>query len=281
MATDSKALEDEVNDLDFSPGEVAEGLGADANPEPEEVKTEEPVLEEPVGVETPETQEPVAQPAQTPEVQPTPEAQPTLVVPETSRVEELVKQVEALSQQILQMKAQAPVTTPPSKEPAPQAQPTEAFDYLDGLDLDDVTTDPKLFNNVLSKIESRIRGAIAEETTRSTLMAIPDVVQYQIKQQAALDELVREFYDGNQDLKPVKHTVAMVAQNIASEHPDWTVKQVFEESAVKTREILKLNIPGGITTTTEPLKPAFADHAKAHSKTNVKLSELQKQLDEL
>ena len=275
MAIDSEALENEVNDLDFSPGEVAEGLDVDANPELEEVKTEEPVLEEPVVVEAPETQEPVAQPAQTPEVQPTP------VVPETSRVEELVKQVEALSQQILQMKAQAPVTTPPSKESAPQAQPTEAFDYLDGLDLDDVTTDPKLFNNVLSKIESRIRGAIAEETTRSTLMAIPDVVQYQIKQQAALDELVREFYEGNQDLKPVKHTVAMVAQNIASEHPDWTVKQVFEESAVKTREILKLNIPGGITTTTEPLKPAFADHAKAHSKTNVKLSELQKQLDEL
>ena len=275
MAIDSKALEDEVNDLDFSPGEVAEGLDVGANPEPEEVKTEEPVLEEPVVVEAPKTQEPVAQPAQTPEVQ------PTLVVPETSRVEELVKQVETLSQQILQMKAQAPVTTPPSKESAPQAQPTEAFDYLDGLDLDDVTTDPKLFNNVLSKIESRIRGAIAEETTRSTLMAIPDVVQYQIKQQAALDELVREFYDGNQDLKPVKHTVAMVAQNIASEHPDWTVKQVFEESAVKTREILKLNIPGGVTTTTEPLKPAFADHAKAHSKTNVKLSELQKQLDEL
>lgn len=275
MAIDSEALENEVNDLDFSPGEVAEGLDVDANPELEEVKTEEPVLEEPVVVEAPETQEPVAQPAQTPEVQPTP------VVPETSRVEELVKQVEALSQQILQMKAQAPVTTPPSKESAPQAQPTEAFDYLDGLDLDDVTTDPKLFNNVLSKIESRIRGAIAEETTRSTLLAIPDVVQYQIKQQAALDELVREFYEGNQDLKPVKHTVAMVAQNIASEHPDWTVKQVFEESAVKTREILKLNIPGGITTTTEPLKPAFADHAKAHSKTNVKLSELQKQLDEL
>lgn len=275
MAIDSKALEDEVNDLDFSPGEGAEGLDVDANPELEEVKTEEPVLEEPVVVEAPETQEPVAQPAQTPEVQPTP------VVPETSRVEELVKQVEALSQQILQMKAQAPVATPPSKESAPQAQPTEAFDYLDGLDLDDVTTDPELFNSVLSKIESRIRGAIAEETTRSTLLAIPDVVQYQIKQQAALDELVREFYDGNQDLKPVKHTVAMVAQNIASEHPDWTVKQVFEESAVKTREILKLNIPGGITTTTEPLKPAFADHAKAHSKTNVKLSELQKQLDEL
>ena len=276
MAIDSKALEDEVNDLDFSPGDAAEGLDdVNVSPEPEEVKAEEPVLEEPVVVEEPKTQEPVAQPAQTPEVQ------PTLVVPETSRVEELVKQVETLSQQILQMKAQAPVTTPPSKEPAPQAQPTEAFDYLDGLDLDDVTTDPKLFNNVLSKIESRIRGAIAEETTRSTLLAIPDVVQYQIKQQAALDELVREFYDGNQDLKPVKHTVAMVAQNIASEHPDWTVKQVFEESAVKTREILKLNIPGGITATTEPLKPAFADHAKAHSKTNVKLSELQKQLDEL
>lgn len=276
MAIDSKALEDEVNDLDFSPGDAAEGLDdANVSPEPEEVKAEEPVLEEPVVVEAPKTQEPVAQPAQTPEVQPTP------VVPETSRVEELVKQVETLSQQILQMKAQAPVAAAPSKESAPQAQPTEAFDYLEGLDLDDVTTDPKLFNNVLSKIESRIRGAIAEETTRSTLMAIPDVVQYQIKQQAALDELVREFYDGNQDLKPVKHTVAMVAQNIASEHPDWTVKQVFEESAVKTREILKLNIPGGITATTEPLKPAFADHAKAHSKTNVKLSELQKQLDEL
>ena len=276
MAIDSKALEDEVNDLDFSPGDAAEGLDdANVSPEPEEAKAEEPVLEEPVVVEAPKTQEPVAQPAQTPEVQPTP------VVPETSRVEELVKQVETLSQQILQMKAQAPVAAAPSKESAPQAQPTEAFDYLEGLDLDDVTTDPKLFNNVLSKIESRIRGAIAEETTRSTLMAIPDVVQYQIKQQAALDDLVHEFYDGNQDLKPVKHTVAMVAQNIASEHPDWTVKQVFEESAVKTREILKLNIPGGITATTEPLKPAFADHAKAHNKTNVKLSELQKQLDEL
>ena len=51
--------------------------------------------------------------------------------------------------------------------------------------------------------------------------------------------------------------------------------------AKKTREILKLNVPNGLATSAEPLKPAFADHAKAHSKNVVQLSELQKQLDDL
>ena len=265
-------LEDELAELDQVSAPVVD-IAEPVEPEVAAPETEAPEEKE---VSVPEPAEPVP-------VEPAAVVEPPAPVetkPETSQVEELMKQVDMLSQQILQLQTKVP--QPQTKSDTPEKLPeVEVYDYLEGIDIDDVTTDPKLFNTVLSKIEARVRGVLAEETTRSTLLAIPDVVQYQIKQQAALDELVKEFYDSNNDLKPVKHTVAMVAQNVSSEHPDWTVKQVFEESAKKTREILKLNVPNGLATSAEPLKPAFADHAKAHSKNVVQLSELQKQLDDL
>lgn len=278
MTQTAKTLEEELDELDVVSGSQDSAQSQEPVEDAAEPKVEP--KNEPAPAAEPDT---AAEPAIAPVVTPKPVVTPEPVqqpVQDSGRVEALLEQVNQLSQQILQLQSKVPQPKA-AEDPAKDVPVVEAFNYLGDEDIDDVTTDPKKFNAILSKMEARLRATLAEDTTRNTLLSIPDVVQYQIKQQAALDELVREFYDSNQDLKPVKHTVAMVAQNVSSEHPDWTVKQVFEESAKKTREILKLNIPSGIATVTEPLKPAFADHAKAHTKNVVQISELQKQLDEL
>lgn len=273
-------LEDELNDLDTfvvesSTEESAVEIKPNVEPEakPENVVSVEatPVTEEVKKEEgevvqaTPMVAEPVA----TPVVQPA----------EDTRINALMAQIENLSQQLIAVK-NAQTTAAPTVTPSVTAS-TDEFDYLAGTDIDDVTSDPKVFNSILNKLESRLRGILTDETSKQTLLAIPDAVQYQLKQQMALNELVKEFYDSNKDLVGVKHTVAMVAQNVSSEHPDWTIREVFEDAAKKTREILKLNLPSSATTVTKELKPAFAGKTVGHEKSTVMLDELQKQLDEL
>ena len=163
-----QSLEDELAELD----QVSAPVVDIAEPVESEVAAPETEAPEKKEVSVPEPAEPApVEPAAVVE----PPA-PAETKPETSQVEELMKQVDMLSQQILQLQTKVP--QPQTKSDTPEKLPeVEVYDYLEGIDIDDVTTDPKLFNTVLSKIEARVRGVLAEETTRSTLLAIPDVAE--------------------------------------------------------------------------------------------------------
>jgi hypothetical protein len=91
---------------------------------------------------------------------------------------------------------------------------------------------------------------------------------------------VKSFYNENEDLQPVKETVAQVAQNIAAEHPEYDITKLFTEAAKVTRTILKMpNAPVG-KPSDEFKKPAFAAKTSARQ-TPATVSKLQSELDEL
>ena len=82
----------------------------------------------------------------------------------------------------------------------------------------------------------------------------------------------------------------MVAQGIAAEHPDWTIEKVFKESAVKTREILRMpeyKPDEAVTTQTEtktedvPTSGAFVDQKGIRGRSTPSISALQREIDEL
>ena len=128
----------------------------------------------------------------------------------------------------------APRVEPTPTEPAPVVATAETL--LGDLDIDDVVSDPKLFQQVLNKHADMVRNQVTEQVYRS----IPSLVIQQIQQQTAIKEAVDQFYDQNPDLVVVKRTVGTIANEIAADDPSKSLEVVFDEAAIKTREILGL-----------------------------------------
>lgn len=106
-------------------------------------------------------------------------------------------------------------------------------------DIDDVLADASKLNALLCKVVN----ATVAHTTSKIHEAIPTVISGQVTQQFDVRDYVRAFYDENKDLVPVKKTVGTVANEVQAEHPDWTISQIFEETATRTRKALGLKAP--------------------------------------
>ena len=105
----------------------------------------------------------------------------------------------------------------------------EGVDSLDELSREDA-------NQLLNRVASHAVKLGYEHAIR----AIPNIVRHNVTMQLSMAEAVKDFYAANPELTAYKKVVAQQAQNVASEHTDWTVGQVFEEAGVKAREQLKL-----------------------------------------
>lgn len=75
---------------------------------------------------------------------------------------------------------------------------------------------------------------------QSALKAIPSIVRHNVMQQIGIQMAVQEFYGSNEDLVPYKKVVGQKAQEVASEHTDWTLDKVFEEAGMRARTQLAL-----------------------------------------
>ena len=75
-------------------------------------------------------------------------------------------------------------------------------------------------------------------TAQTIVRNLPSMVQTQVATHSSLREATESFYKENEDLLPVRKTVGNVADQVAAEHPDWTIPQLFEETANRTRKIL-------------------------------------------
>jgi len=143
----------------------------------------------------------------------------------------------------------------PVAEPAPAAALEKvmvgAVDFLQGKtqeDIERIVESPEEFNKVLNQVYMKaIEQSIPLAQERS-LLAVPQVVVAQLQCYNTMKGLVDDFYNENADLKIVQRSVGMIANEVHSEHTDWTTKQVFDEAAVRTRKALGLPEP--------PPKPA-------------------------
>ena len=129
-----------------------------------------------------------------------------------------------------------------SKEPEPD--PDVELDFLEGIDMEALTSKPEVLNKVLNnmvKIASdRGRVAGAKEATEKMLRSIPKLVEENNSQRSAMKIAVQGFYAKNPDLKEWSHAVSMTANEIAAQNPGFTLSQLMDKTGETVRARLKL-----------------------------------------
>lgn len=157
------------------------------------------------------------------------------------------------------------------------------YDFVKGLDMDDVASDPTVFNKILHKVIARVQRQTAEQV----LLSIPKVVMSQVQQQTYFKRMADDFYKDNPDLVNVRQVVRACAQQVQKDNPEWEIEKVFSEAAVRTRKTLgitaqKIKTKEEEDDVTSVEDVAFAK-ASGGSKSNLKRqkSSLQSEIDEL
>lgn len=275
---------DFLKDLGISfPGDpIQEDLPAEPAVETPEV-VEEPVEEAPVEndpEETPEPAEPTDTPAE-PVVAPVEAPADPTPAPEDPQAE--IARLRALleeSNSKLLNKTSAPAA--PAQQQVPTAAPQMLAFLPDGVDLEDIITDKNSLNQVMNAVYQK---AVADGA-QQVLLSLPQIVSAQVQQQAALKSSVDTFYTKYPHLAEFKRTVAAVATEIASEHPEWAVEQVFDAAAVKASEVIGLNkqIAGSSPSASgKPLKAPALVKPKGGRASNDggNVNKLQKDIEEL
>ena len=207
----------------------------DPEPDPDPIKDPDPDPE-PEPVVDPEP-EPDPDPDPSPDPDPEPEPDP----PVDDELKKIKEENEKLREQI--EKSHSPKLEDPEPlkvEPAPEPEPIKDIEFIEsGVDLDELTRDPKAFNALLNKVHAM--GVESQRTYQEgTLKSIPDIVKNNVAIQATLTKGVEKFYSDNKDLKSFSKVCANVYEELASENPDWTVTKTFEEVGKEARNRLEL-----------------------------------------
>jgi len=135
----------------------------------------------------------------------------------------------------------------------------ELYDFVGDADLDTILSSKDDFNKFLSNVVN----STINTTTENIYKNLPSAVSSQVTQQNGLKAIVDEFYEANADLLPVRKTVAAVSNEVAGEHPDFTLQQIFEETEIRTRKMLGLKKGEAVVekpetpAATPPKKPAL------------------------
>lgn len=220
--------------------------------------------------------------------------------PETP--EQKLERLEAQNKKLMEFIGRSPTETPkpeikPDEKPdvpepkpeAPQEIKVEDVDFLKGMSQEEVEKlieSPEALNKLLNQVRrASIESAIPLAQER-TMLNVPQVTAAYVKRYNTMKALVDDFYKENEDLKVVQRAVGQVANEVHSEHPDWTIQQVFKEAATKTREALGMPAP-----TTKPRAqvtikgqgdPAFAQpRSSRRGGPQKKLTGMAKEIDDL
>ena len=311
---------EEAPPAEAPPTETPPGEKPPEEKPPEEKPPEEkPPVEVPPEEKPPEEKPPVEEPPDPrlakPEEKPPGEEPPV----EPTEVEILQRQNKLLLERIEKISGgepapvaePTPVAEPKPGEPAPAKPPAEPapvvappaeikideINFLEGRSQEEVeriVESPAELNKVLNQVYLKaIERSIPLAQERS-LLSIPQVVTAHIQRYNKLKGLVDDFYNENEDLKIVQKSVGMMANEVHSEHTDWTTKQVFDEAAVRTRKALGLpepppKPPGTPGAPIVPgaggpvLDPAFAGPrgSRQRGPAGAKLSGIAKEIDDL
>lgn len=201
---------------------------------------------------------------------------------EVSQIDKLLTEIDRLSGPKISEKVPKEEKETPKEEKADEliSDKDSIYDFVKDLDMDDVSADPKVFNEILHKVVARVQ----QLTTEQVLRSIPEVVMSQVRQQTYFKKMADDFYKDNKDLVNVKQVVRACAQQLQKTNPEWEIEKVFSEAATKTRETLGMS--AHVIEKEEELPSeddaAFAKQ-KGGSKSNLKQkrSSLQTEIDEL
>jgi hypothetical protein len=195
-----------------------------------------------------------------------------------SQITKLMNEINRLSGLV-----EPPAPVVDKKEGADDASvaPDTPHDFLTGIDMDDVSSDPKILNKVLHAVIAKVQ----QQTSDQILKNLPSEVMEQVNQQMGFKTIVDSFYSDNPDLVNVKAVVKACAQQLHVENPDWEMSKIFAASADRTRETLGISKQKAAENNQQVPSADDAAFAKPSggSKSNQKSqkSALQRQIDEL
>ena len=191
----------------------------------------------------------------------------------------LKKQNELLLQRLEEMSGgnYAPVAPPKVEEPRAEDTKSKALSFLkDDEDLDEVLDDKQKLNSLLVRVYEQAMVDARE----SVLTQIPRTVLAQVQQQIHLRTTVDSFLSEHENLKPVRKTVGVIANQVAAEHPDWDLVKVLGETAERSyktlgikRKALEKPKGGG--------SPAFASGGGSRKVVKDVRTSVQKEIDDL
>lgn len=126
--------------------------------------------------------------------------------------------------------------TPEEVEAEKQRQAQAARQVLKFLPSEEV------FDNVLKDANSfnALLTTVVNVAVERSLRMVPQVANQLVDQQFVLRASVQSFYDENKDLLPHKKYVGFVSNEIASQHADWDLPKILEETEKEVRARLKL-----------------------------------------
>jgi len=150
----------------------------------------------------------------------------------------LLERVEKLSESIM-VRPQVFKSEETKDEKPGDAEKKEAIadalvDVIGDLDIDEVVSDKKLFNQVIGKVISATKDA----TRKEIMSMLPEIIGQQTIQHLNIKELTSKFYEENEDLVPLRKTVSVVAANLYAEDPKLDPISLMSKAADRTREML-------------------------------------------
>lgn len=224
--------------------------------------------------------EPIAPVVEKPAVVAPPVSAPVVENPELVALKEQnAKLVEQLNKLMAGTVTPPPVAAP--VVPAPSVPPPQmSLDFVGDEDIDEILSSKDKVNALL--------GKVMQVAAQHMVAQLPTTVQGVVAQQHTVNEFVNTFYTENGDLKQVKSVVGAVANTVGREHQDWTLAQVLEETAKRTREMLGLPGKSAVATPpptlqSAPIRPAALPGGnRGGGRTPVGThSEMQKQINDL
>ena len=215
---------------------MTKSLGADSDDVTAAPGTESPGTELP-GTEAPTTEVPSEDSStEAPGTESASTDAPTTEV--SDEMAQLRAEIELLKSQNKPASTESPGTNAPSTE-----APIIEEDFLDGVDLEEIMSDPVKFNALLNSVYKKgVRNTRDEvlSGTEGTLKSIPDIVKTNIAIITSLKKASEEFYDSNEDLKPFKKVVAAVFEEISAANPDKTYVENLNTVGDEVRSRLEL-----------------------------------------
>jgi hypothetical protein len=144
----------------------------------------------------------------------------------------------------------------PVDEVKEEVEEIKPEDFVNGLDLDDLTRDPeqlnKLLNSVFSKGVEYARKEVVK-TKQELLNTLPDYLTQRMETASELKKTVEKFYDNNPDLKQFKKVVSVVFDELVETSPNKNYKELLKDAEAEVRT--RLELPRGVVKTNEDKPP--------------------------
>lgn len=121
-----------------------------------------------------------------------------------------------------------------------KADEGKEVNYLDGVDMDELSEKPEVLNKILNKAVANAVDRGKKLGTEEVLKSLPTIVAGMMQQQSTNANAVAGFYKENVDLAKYKPLVKATASEVATKNPEITQEELFKKTGELVRKRLGL-----------------------------------------